>query len=279
MEALKKSSDIDTLTFHNAALTEASIGVLVEGSKLKALSLRGNEIGDLEAAALAEAIEENTVLCSINLFDNKITDEGAVAFAEMLRFNTVLRGLSLARNNLTATAAEAFGLLLAGGYEVLPPDQEKRAVVEAKIAAQNKIAQDAMKKKKDAKVETRLPLSAVVLQTGEDGTSKAVAGGSKSLAALNLSENRELGADGALVELLSRIVKARKEEADEAGAGAGFGAGAGAVALQELNLARCQGIVGQEEAGGEDGDGTAVGDQAGTLAAVSFALRPTKVVV
>lgn len=47
-----------------------------KGSKLKALSLRGDGIGDLEAAALAEAIEENTVLCSLNLFDNKITDVG-----------------------------------------------------------------------------------------------------------------------------------------------------------------------------------------------------------
>lgn len=207
------------------------------------------------------------------------TKRSAVAFAEMLRLNTVLRGLSLARNSLTPTSAEAFGLLLAGGYEVLAPEQDKRAAVEAKIAAQNKIAQDAMKKKKDAKVETRLPLSAIVLHTGGDGSSKAVAGGSKSLAALNLSENRELGADGALVELLSRIVKARKEEAEEAGAGAGFGAGAGAVILQELHLIRCQGYVEQEEAGGEDGDGMAAGDQAGMFAAMSFALRPTKVVV
>lgn len=203
----------------------------------------------------------------------------AAVFAEMLRLNTVLRGLSLARNSLTPTSVEAFGLLLAGGYEVLAPEQEKRAAAEAKIVAQNKIAQDAMKKKKDAKVETRLPLSVVVLRTGEDGSSKAVAGGSKSLAALNLSENRQLAAGGALVELLSRIVKARKEDAEEAGAGAGFGAGAGAVALQELHLARCQGYAEQEEAGGNGGDGMAAGDQAGILAAMSFALRPTKVVV
>lgn len=30
MEALKKSSDVDTLTFHNAGLTKASIAILVE---------------------------------------------------------------------------------------------------------------------------------------------------------------------------------------------------------------------------------------------------------
>lgn len=50
--------------------------IVPKGSKLKALSLRGNRIGDLEAAALAEAMEDNTVLCSLNLFDNKITDVG-----------------------------------------------------------------------------------------------------------------------------------------------------------------------------------------------------------
>ncbi|CAM9286299.1 unnamed protein product [Ectocarpus fasciculatus] len=333
MEALKRSSDVDTVNFHNAGLTGASIEVLVEGlehttvrclgldyntppalllssspsptrpsasettepaaaeaaetegslssarnfaglvregSKLKALSLRGNALEDAEAIALAETIEENTVLSSLNLFDNKITDAGASAFAATLRINTVVRGLSLARNYLTPASAEAFGLLLAGGYEVLPAEQEKRAAAEVKITAQNKLAADAMKKKKDAKVETRLPLSAVTVRTGEDGRSRAVAGGSRSLAALNLADNRELGEDGALAGLLSRIVNARKEEAEEAGAGAGagFGAGAGAVVLQELHLTRCQGYA--EEGGGEDDTG---------IAAMSFALRPTKVVV
>ncbi|CAB1114338.1 unnamed protein product [Ectocarpus sp. CCAP 1310/34] len=330
MEALKRSSDVDTVNFHNAGLTGASVDVLVEGlqhttvrslaldyntppvvlsssspptrppssgtaepaaaevpategslslttnfaglvsegSKLKALSLRGNALEDAEAIALAEAIEDNTVLCSLNLFDNKITDVGASAFATILRVNTVLRGLSLARNSLAPASAEAFGLLLAGGYEVLPQEQEKRAAADVKIAAQNKLAADAMKKKKDAKVETRLPLSAVTVRTGEDGRSRAVAGGSRSLAALNLADNRDLGKGGALAGLLSRIVNARKEETEEAGAGAGFGAGGGAVVLQELHLTRCQGYA--EEAGGED-------DTA--IAAMSFALRPTKVVV
>lgn len=46
------------------------------GSKLKALSLRGNRMDDIEAVALAEALEDNTILGSLNLFDNKITDVG-----------------------------------------------------------------------------------------------------------------------------------------------------------------------------------------------------------
>ncbi|CAM9108971.1 unnamed protein product, partial [Hapterophycus canaliculatus] len=329
VEALKRSSTVDTLTFHNAGLTETSFAILVEGlehtsvqclgldyntppsptplpassllkrtgtgnkpegavlsplsspkrnfaglvregSKLKALSLRGNGIDDIEAVALAEAIEDNTMLGSLNLFDNKITDVGAAAFAATLRINTVMRGLSLSRNSLTSASAQAFGLLLAGGYEVLAPELEKRATAEEAIAAQNKIAQDAMKKKKDAKVETRLPLSAVIVQNGADGISRAIAGGSRSLAALNLADNRELGAGGALLTLLSRIAEARKEEAEEAGAKAG------AVVLQELNFARCQGYDEREDGEGED---QALGEEAGAIAAVVFALKPTKVVV
>eukprot|EP00904_Undaria_pinnatifida_P014158 jgi/Undpi1/9873/HiC_scaffold_28.g12327.m1 len=323
LEALKRSSDIDTLIFHNAGLTQASISTLVEGlpctsirslgldynynrlkaeskeedgldealltgsssprnvfadlvregSKLKALSLRGNGLGDDEAIAISEAIEENTVLCSLNLFDNAITDNGAEALAKALRLNTALRGLSLARNRLTAVSAETFGLLLAGGYEVLPAEIQKRAEAESKIAAQNKIAQDAMKKKKDANVETRQPLS-VVFQ-GEDG--RSVAGGSRSLAALNLADNRDLGAGGALAGLLMRIVDARKREVEEGGGGGAGGGGAGgAVVLRELHLMRCQGDASEGEGEGEEGGG---GVQAGLIAAASFELRPTKVIV
>lgn len=181
-----------------------------------------------------------------------------------------MRGLSLARNALTPTSAEAFGLLLAGGYEALSPELEKRAAAEEAIAAQNKIAQDAMKKKKDARVETRLPLSAVVVQNGADGASRAIAGGNRSLAALNLSDNRELGAGGAILGLLSRMVNARKEESEEAGGKAG------AAVLQELNLAHCQEYDEREDGIGED---HAIGEQAGAIAATVVALKPTKVVV
>lgn len=183
----------------------------------------------------------------------------AAAFAGTLRLNTVLRGLSLARNRLTAASAEAFGLLLAGGYAILPEDLAKRAKAEASIAAHNKIAADALKKKKDAQVETRLLLSTVTV--AEDG--RKIAGGSRSLAALNLSDNRELGAGGALAGLLMRIVDYRKKEE-------GTGGGSGAIVLQELHLARCCEC-------GEDEEES--GSQAGLIAAASFALRPTKVSV
>lgn len=213
--------------------------------------------------------------------DNQITPRSATTLAKTLRLNTVLRGLSLSRNSLTSASAEAFGLLLAGGYEISAVEQEKRALVEAKIVAQNKIAQDAMKKKKDARVETRLPLSTVVVQTAGDGSNRAVAGGSRSLATLNLGENRELGASGALLGLLARIVEARKEEVDKAASGAAgvVGSGAGAVVLQELHLARCQEYAEQEVGGGEHAAAAAGGDQAGMFAAMSLALRPTKVVL
>lgn len=150
----------------------------------------------------------------------------------------MLRGLSLAKNRLTSATAEIFGLLLAGGYEVLPPELEKRAIADAKIATQNKIAQDAMKKKKDAQVETRSPLSVLIQK--DDGS--MVAGGNRSLAALNLANNPRLGAGGALVELLTKIADARRAEGDaEVG-----GSNLPAVALQELHLSRCLGCGGTD---------------------------------
>lgn len=54
-------------------------GLVGGGSRLRALSLRGNGIGDEEAAALAERLQEDTALCSLNLFHNAVTDAGWVA--------------------------------------------------------------------------------------------------------------------------------------------------------------------------------------------------------
>lgn len=86
--------------------------------------------------------------------------------------------------------------------------------------------QDAMKKKRDAKVETRLPPSEV--SKTEDG--RLIAGGSRSLAALNISDNRDVGARGAISKLLLRVEERRRR------------AGGASVALQELHLRRCNGF-------------------------------------
>lgn len=109
----------------------------------------------------------------------------------------------------------------------------------------------------------------------EDGT--FIAGGSKSLAALNLGDNRELGSGGAVSALLMKLAGARQ------GGMAGIEqekGGAGAVVLQELHLRRCcQGYGDLEEegegggGGGDGGDGT----ESGMIAAATLALKPTTV--
>lgn len=190
----------------------------------------------------------------------------AAALAETLRFNTTLRGLSLARNHLKSASARAFGLLLAGGYEVLPAELEKRMVVEAKIKAYNKAA--GQKKKKGARGGEpiqRLPLSTIT----PDADGKHIAGGSMSLAVLNLSENRELGNDGALEELFARIAEGRKKIRDAAeGLEAKSGKlseGEVVVPLQELHVAGCQKY------------GYIEGEKTDSLAIAALALQPTRV--
>lgn len=190
----------------------------------------------------------------------------AATLAEILRLNTTLRGLSLARNHLTSASARAFGLLLAGGYEVLPAELEKRTVVEAKIKAYNKAA--AQKKKKVARAEEttqRLPLSAIT----PDADGKYIAGGSMSLAVLNLSENRELGNDGALVELFTRIAEGRKTICDAAegleGENSKLPEGEVVVPLQELHVAGCQGY------------GYVEREKTDSVVVAALALQPTRV--
>lgn len=150
---------------------------------------------------------------------------------------------------------------------MLPAELEKRMVVEAKIKANNKAA--AQKKKKSAKAGEliqRLPLSTIT--PDEDG--RHIAGGSMSLAALNLSENRELGNDGALVELFARIAEGRKPIRDAA---EGLEAERGklseeevvVVPLKELHVAGCHNY------------GYIEGEKTDSLAIAALALQPTMV--
>lgn len=118
-----------------------------------------------------------------------------------------------------------------------------------------------MKKKRDVKLETRIPLSEVT--TTDDG--RCIAGGSKSLAALNLCDNRGLGVGAAIQNLLTRLVEARKETQDP-------------PPLQELHLRRCQVEASNGEVGEEDGEGEG-GNAAALTTAACLALRPTMVYV
>ena len=57
------------------------------------LSLWGNNIGDVGAAAIGEALKRNAVLTFLSLSGNNIGDVGAAAIGEALKGNAVLQEL------------------------------------------------------------------------------------------------------------------------------------------------------------------------------------------
>ena len=92
------------------ALAEALKG----NTELTDLNLWYNNIGDIGATALAEAIKGNTALTYLGLRGNNIGDIGAAAFAEVLKGNTVLTTLYLSFNNIGDIGARAIVEALKG---------------------------------------------------------------------------------------------------------------------------------------------------------------------
>ncbi len=70
------------------------------GLAIKNLSLRGNKLGDSDAAALQGALERESSLCGLNLYGNKLTDAGACCVVRSLRLNRSLQGISLSQNEI-----------------------------------------------------------------------------------------------------------------------------------------------------------------------------------
>ncbi|KJE91844.1 hypothetical protein CAOG_002920 [Capsaspora owczarzaki ATCC 30864] len=70
-------------------------------------SLRRNEIGDVGAQAIAEALKVNMTLMALNLIENQVGDAGAQALAEGLSMNKVLTSLSLMANRIGDVGAQA----------------------------------------------------------------------------------------------------------------------------------------------------------------------------
>ena len=83
-----------------------------DGSPLTTLSLRGNQLGDAGALALAGALAKNSVLAVLNLFDNGISEPGAKAIADAVKVNVGLKSLSLCANKLSGRSAVDFARAL-----------------------------------------------------------------------------------------------------------------------------------------------------------------------
>ena len=90
---------IDDEAAETIAKELVEIGLGLPGCpSLRTLDLRGNQIGDRGAKALASALEHNSLLESLMLDGNHIGDEGAMSLAMALDTNKTLCTLGLAAN-------------------------------------------------------------------------------------------------------------------------------------------------------------------------------------
>jgi DNA repair exonuclease SbcCD ATPase subunit len=81
-------------------------------TSLTKVCLKDNEIGAEGAAALADALKENSAVTKINLNVSQICDEGAAALAEALKLNTSVTYIDLDNNTIGDEGAAALADLL-----------------------------------------------------------------------------------------------------------------------------------------------------------------------
>ena len=96
----------------DAGLKEKVRAGWTQHGKTAKLYLGNNNIDDAGAAALAGALEKNTVLTKIYLGGNTIDDAGATALAGALGKNTKLTRLGLHYNNIGDAGATALAAAL-----------------------------------------------------------------------------------------------------------------------------------------------------------------------
>ena len=81
---------------------------------LTTLSLAGNNLGEVGAAAVAGALQRNTTLTTLNLGYNGLGDVGGAAVAGALERNTTLTTLDLVGNAVSDETMERVRRLLSG---------------------------------------------------------------------------------------------------------------------------------------------------------------------
>ena len=73
------------------------------------LLLHRYQIGDTEAAAIAQALSSNSTFTSLSLSGNKIGETGAASIAQALTSNSTLTSLDLDRNHVSWKSYSSFG--------------------------------------------------------------------------------------------------------------------------------------------------------------------------
>jgi len=160
--------------------------IIGEDSPIRAASLRGNQITDRGAVAIANAISKNTRCVTVNLFDNEITDVGGTAIVDSLKINTTVNSISLSNNRLGPATLVAFGELLTR-YELTPAVAEARAEAVNRINLFNKHVAEIRKKQKDQTLPGPQPLPELPEVEQVEGTTYVK--GRPNLFVVNLGAN------------------------------------------------------------------------------------------
>lgn len=110
-EFMHATPTVQTVAIEGNAIPDSEPFADLIGKSIRHLSLRNNEITDMGAKKIGEALgSPHRVppdLENLNLAFNRISDEGAIAIANGLRMNRSLVSLSLASNRISDRGAKA----------------------------------------------------------------------------------------------------------------------------------------------------------------------------
>ena len=144
LDALDPSADTRTLNLRNYGVDDALITAVVEeltdpgnslAQMITRLDLRGNQIGDRGAAALAQLPAALPALTEILLSRNNVGDEGCAALASGLVSNDTLRTLNLNDNSVGDGGCAALGEMLKANTGLTKLLLENNAITDAGVTS------------------------------------------------------------------------------------------------------------------------------------------------
>ncbi len=152
LEGLDQSADIRTLNLRNCGLDDALTAAAAEeladprnslGRTITRLDLRGNQIGDRGAAALAQLPAALPALVEILLSRNSVGNDGCAALASGLACNDTLKTLNLNDNSIGDVGCEALGEMLKTNQGLTKLQLENNAITDAGVASLTTVLQPA----------------------------------------------------------------------------------------------------------------------------------------
>ncbi|CAE7246177.1 Nlrc3 [Symbiodinium sp. CCMP2592] len=122
------NSNLTTLQCSSLSSWEVLAEALKINRKITTIDLKGIDMGDQGAKAIAGALTVNCTVTSILLHWNQIGDEGAKAIAEMLMVNRTVARVALCSNNIGNEGGKAIAKALSKNDTVICMDLEGNPV-------------------------------------------------------------------------------------------------------------------------------------------------------